>query len=135
MGPKPPKSKKKFGPPRLLSSAVRGIAEIIKDHGVELRKLLKLDEPRGSTMAEELKSAVERVAELEDVTMPKLVLERDQARGAHREAAKRNTTVKAARTDERTKMRAKTAQKQKADREAVKASRRQELCCQPSLSG
>jgi len=54
-GPKPPGGKSK-APPRWRSAGILGVAALIKEHGPELRKLLRLDVP-----AEEVLSAVEEL--------------------------------------------------------------------------
>jgi hypothetical protein len=103
-GPKVPGRKSPVGPPRIISAALVGVAQMVKDHGVALCKLLLSEEPRGPTMQEELLALQRQVAELE---ASKVEAERALAlkADAHKHAAARlkakAKAVSEARRDER----------------------------------
>jgi hypothetical protein len=125
--PKPPGSKKKDGPPRWRSSALLGVAELIKTKYSELRKTLKLDDMEElMTLEEELEAKTARVEKLER-KLPQLVIERDTARASNRQAVarakKQKLTATAARKDERGKVR--TAERERYERE-VRAQQEKE---------
>ena len=83
--PKPPGSKDKHGPPRWRSVALVPVAKLLKQRGVELRKILKLDVDREKlpTMEEELEAAM-KLNKAYELQIPRLNLEIDRVRDAHR---------------------------------------------------
>jgi hypothetical protein len=116
-GPKAPGSKKKVGPARIISAAVPGVVDMINKHGLELRKLLKSDAPRGPTMAEKLADSIAREAVLaSEVTVMESKLETKTQ--AHKKAAQRLKAKNKAATDARKNERKKLANISKAQRQA-----------------
>ena len=106
-GPKLPGGKKPTGPPRIISAAlVGGVAKLVKQHGVALRKMITSDAPRGPTIVEERDAALERVEELEE-ELEDTEAEKKKAKETARKQATRlkaqNTKATAARVDERSK--------------------------------
>ena len=111
----PPTNKKRpnGGPKRWQTpAAVIGTARLIKGYVDTMRMLLKLDVPLNEvpTVEMELEELKSQKAELE-LQVPKLITERDHARDAHRQTAKRlktkNRAVTAARKDEKAKLKEK----------------------------
>ena len=83
-GPTPPGSKSK-PPPRWRSAGVLDVAALVKKHGPELRKLLRLDVP-----AEEVLSAVEEIEQLEaEVAEKDELLEESSAELGREKAGRR----------------------------------------------
>ena len=113
----PPASKQPAGPPRAISSALVGIASMIKEHGVALRKLLVSDEPVGPTVEEQLQEAEARAvalaaevkaAEAEVAAAKKATATaRDTQKHQAARLKKRSKAVTEARRDERAKAKAK----------------------------
>ena len=124
---KGPGSKKKpnGGPPRWKTGAAAiGAARLVRTHRVELRRLLHLDKP-----IEEVPTLEEKYAEAQTILkrIPTLILERDNARAAHRMAAGRNKKIVAAKADVRKDEREKAKDMQEELRTKLVTERREKF--------